>query len=111
MNSSSEILGEINYKIIDAETYEEIPVGTFIKFDGIIDEKPILKNSPSKKPFRVQLARFYIETHFSVNGIKMKYEGPAFLRKGENITIWGKKQISYFDARQIETESFIITLD
>jgi hypothetical protein len=38
------------------------------------------------------------ETNLSVGGIKIKHEGPAFLRTGEKVTIWGKKHWDRFDA-------------
>jgi len=110
LNNPSEFLGEHKYYVVKPEEYDEIPGGTRIKFDGVIDEKPVIKHLRSKKPFRPQLLSFFIETHLTVSGIEVKYEGPAFLRRGEKVTIWGKKQTPRFDAVKIETEDLIIQI-
>ena len=110
MNYPYEFLGEYKYYVVKPEEYDDIPRGTKIKFDGIIDEKPDIKHLRSKKPLRPQFLRYFIETHLTVSGIEIKYEGPAFLRKGEKVTIWGRKQTPSFDAVKIETEDFIIQI-
>jgi hypothetical protein len=105
-----EFLGEHRYYAVKPEEYGEIPGGTRLKLDGVIDEKPVIKHLRSRKPLRPQLLRYYIETHLTVSGIEVKYEGPAFLRKGEKVTVWGRKQAPCFDAVKIETEDVIIQI-
>ena len=107
----SKILSERKYEVIQPEEYQKTPVGSYIILDGVIDEKPVLINSPSKKPLKIQVVRYYINTTFSIDDVKIKYEGPVFLRKGEKVTVWGKKEHDYLDAKQIETGSFIIKID
>ena len=110
MDYPYEYLGEYKYHIIDPEEYDAIPEGTNLKFDGIIDGKPVIEHLRSKKPLRPQPLRYFIETHLTVSGIEIKYEGPAFLRKGEKVTIWGKKHRDRFDAVKIETDDIIIQI-
>ena len=110
MDYPYEYLGEYKYSIIDPEEYDAIPEGTNLKFDGTIKGKPVIEHLRSKKPLRPQLLRYFIETRLTVSGIVVKYEGPAFLRKGEKVTLWGKKRRDRFDAVKIETDDVIIQI-
>ena len=112
MNYPYEYLEEYRngFYIIELEDYNSIPNGSDIKFEGVIEEKPIIKHLRSKKSPGVQLVRYFIETNLSVGGIKIKHEGPAFIRKGEKVTIWGKKHRDRFDALKIETDDVIIQI-
>ena len=110
MNYSHEFLGEYTYFIIPSEDYDAVPEGTNLKFEGVIEKKPIIKHLRSKKPPRIQGLRYFIQTQLIVNGVDIKYEGPAFLRKGEKVTVWGKKGTNRFDAVKIETEDVIIMI-
>ena len=48
MNYSHEFLGEYEYFIIPSEDYDAVPEGTNLKFEGIIEKKPIIKHLRSK---------------------------------------------------------------
>jgi len=109
-NHPYEYLGENKYNIVNPKEYDAVPEGTNLKFDGVIMEKPVIKHLRSKKPLRPQVLRYFIETYLTVSGIEVKYEGPAFLRKGEKVTVWGKKHAKRFDAVRIETDDVIIQI-
>ena len=109
MLGSKDCLGEIEYLIVS--DYNEAPNGSRIRFEGVIDSKPVITHTPSIKPFNIQVVRYYVNTRFSVDGVKVFYEGPAFLKKDQKITLWGKKKYDHFLAVKIECDDFIIQLD
>jgi hypothetical protein len=99
-----EYLNAYKYYIVKPEEYEAIPEGINLKVEGIIEEKPVIKHTKTN----VLLFRYFVETYLTVSGIKIKHKGPAFIRKGEKVTIWGRKQTPRFDANRIETDDVII---
>ena len=98
-----EYLNKHKYYIVKPEEYEAIPEGINLKVEGIIEEKPVIKHIKSSI-----FLRYLIETYLTVSGIKIKHKGPVFIRKGEKVTIWGRKHTPRFDANRIETDDVII---
>jgi hypothetical protein len=107
----SEILGETKYDVVSLEDYESVPVGNYVILKGLVEGKPEIVNTPSKRPFRVQAVRFYANTLFALDEVKVRYEGLAFIRKGDNVVVWGRKEKDFLYAKQIETDDIIIRLD
>jgi len=85
-------------------------VGTRIKFEGVVADKPVIKHLRSKKPLRIQVSRYFVNTHLDVSGVKVFYEGPAFLSKGERVTVWGTKKHDNLDAVKVETDNIVIQM-
>lgn len=110
MDHPYEYLGEHKYYMVKPEDYDGIPEGTNLKFEGVIEEKPVIEHLRSRKPLRPLFLLYFIETRLTVGGIVVKYEGPAFLGKGEKVTLWGKKHRDRFDAVKIETDDVIVQI-
>lgn len=99
-----EYLNSHKYYIVKPEEYEAVPEGINLKVEGIIEEKPVIKHTETHLLF----LRYFVETYLTVSGIKIKHKGPVFIRKGEKVTIWGRKQTPRFDAKRIETDDIIV---
>ena len=109
MVSEKIIIGEFQYTMVSE--YDEAKLNQRIGFEGIVDSKPVIKHSPSRRPFKIRFVDYYVNTSFTVDGVKVLYEGPAFLRKGQHVTLWGKKKHDHFEAIRIETEDYILEID
>jgi hypothetical protein len=107
--NEKEYIGQLDYLVVSG--YDKAPVESRIRFEGVIDSKPVISHSPSRKPLRIMIVRYYVNTRFTVDGVKVHYEGPAFLKKGQEITLWGKKKHDHFEAVKIECEDYIIQIE
>lgn len=105
-----QVFREDVYSVIESSDYGSLPTGTRLKMEGVVDEKPLMENVPSQKPFEVSVRafmRFSVWTDFVVDGVNARYYGPAFVRKGEHVTLWGKKEGERFRVVKIEAEGFV----
>ena len=107
----SRILGDHKYEVISLEDYADVPIGDYVILEGVVEGKPEMLNTPSRRPGRWQLVRYYVNTVFALGDFKVRYEGAAFVRKGDNVVVWGRKGHDFLDAKQIETDYFIVKLD
>ena len=96
--------------VVDVAYFADVPVGSYVKLEGVVEGKPEIVNTPSQKPFRFQFVRFYVNTWFNLGDVNVRYEGAAFVRKGNKVIIWGKKDLDQLIAHKIETEDLIIKL-
>ena len=103
------IIGEFQYQKVSR--YDTAELNQRIGLEGIIDSKPVIKHTPSSRLFKIQAVNYYVNTTFTVDTVKVFYEGPAFLRKGQYVTLWGKKKHDHFEVIRIETEDFILEID
>ena len=110
MNNQYEILGEEKYYVVSPEEYNDVPEGTRLKIHGVVDEKPVVSHARSKRPPALLILRYFIETRLSVGGVETRYDGPAFIRKGEEVTVWGRKSGTRFEAVKIEGEGFTVKI-
>jgi hypothetical protein len=108
-NSIDEKFGGEFYKPIEVEEIETVGSGTMVVFDYTIEDKPVIRNTPSIKPleFKPRFFRFNVWTEFNIRGIKAKYYGPLLVKKGEKVQIWGIKHRSEFIIDGAETEERI----
>ena len=105
MNFPHEYLGERKYYAVKPGDYDAMPGGSYLKFEGTIEDRPVIRHLKSNI-----LLRYHIETNLTVSGIEIKYEGPAFLRKGEKVTVWGRKHAKKFYAVRIEADDVVIQI-
>ena len=108
---SLRILGENKYDVVDLEDYGDVSVGSYVILEGVVEDKPEIVNTPSRRPFRVQAVRYYVNTRFALADVNVRYEGAAFVRKGDKVVVWGRKEKDFLYAKQIETDDIIIRLD
>jgi hypothetical protein len=88
------VFNENVYYLTGIEDYPDLEVGKYIAVEGVVDDKPVVSNLPSIKPFQLSFrgfTRYNVWTELSINGIASIYYGPLLVKKGEKLKILGKK--------------------
>jgi len=104
------VFNENVYYLTDIEDYPNLEVGKYIAAEGVVDDKPVVSNLPSIKPFEVSFrgfTRYNVWTELLINGIASIYYGPLHVKKGEKLKILGKKTRDKLVIHKAETDEII----
>jgi hypothetical protein len=104
------VFNENVYYLTDIEDYTNLELGKYIAAEGVVDDKPVVSNLPSIKPFEVSFrgfTRYNVWTELLINGIASIYYGPLHVKKGEKLKILGKKTRDELVIHKAETDEII----
>jgi len=113
LNFPTETLEGEEYYVVKPDDVSQLD-DVRVRFEGTIAEKPVVEFYAAGWPWSIS-ARLIEEDHghrtiLKVSGVPVYFKGPAYLRMGERVTVWGEVKDGVVEARRIEGEDVIYTV-
>ncbi len=106
----TETLGDDEYYVVGLDDMSQLD-NVNVKFQGVLTEKTVVEFYAAGWPWSIS-SRLVEEDHghqttLKVGNFTVYYKGPAYIRRGEKVTVWGKLKDGAVQAKKIESEDII----